>query len=350
VALFRALGDRWAMAMVLDCSGRLAHESGDYDKAQRLCEESLALRRSLGDQMGIADSLRNLGSTDRARGQLEKAERLFRESFAIRQEMDDPDGIARAFDELGITLTQLGKFAEACSSMEKSLVIYDNLGRRDLAAVMTAYLAEGKAHLGQYEQACALGQRSLTVIQEIGSLWWHTGYSHFVLGLLALAEEAYAEAYQLLQESAAAFQEAGHRECKSWALAVLGYAACGLGQPSQARQHLCEALRTVADTGGIMPALMYALPAVALLLADQGEKERAVEVYALASRHPFVANSRWFEDVAGRQIAAVAATLPPDVVTAAQARGRARDLEATVQELLDDLESDSGCPARGNCV
>jgi len=50
-----------------------------------------------------------------------------------------------------------------------------------------------------------------------------------------------------------------------------------------------------------------------------------------------VANSRWFEDVAGRHIAAVAATLPPEVVTAAQERGRARDLEATVAELLVEL-------------
>ena len=77
----------------------------------------------------------------------------------------------------------------------------------------------------------------------------------------------------------------------------------------------------------------------ALLLADLGEAARAVELYALASRHPVVANSHWFEDVAGRHIAAAAATLPPDVVVAAQERGRAQDLEATVQELLAELEA-----------
>lgn len=83
--------------------------------------------------------------------------------------------------------------------------------------------------------------------------------------------------------------------------------------------------------------LLFALPLVALLLADQGEQERAVELYALASRYPFVANSCWFEDVAGSHIAAVAATLPPEVVAAAQDRGRVRDLEATVAELLVEL-------------
>jgi hypothetical protein len=62
-----------------------------------------------------------------------------------------------------------------------------------------------------------------------------------------------------------------------------------------------------------------------------------VEVYALASRYPHVANTQYYEDIAGKHIAAIAATLPPDVVAAAQARGQARDLDATVAELLVEL-------------
>jgi UTP-glucose-1-phosphate uridylyltransferase len=37
--------------------------------------------------------------------------------------------------------------------------------------------------------------------------------------------------------------------------------------------------------------------------------------------------------------AAAAAALPPDVVAAAQARGRARDMVATAKELLIELEA-----------
>lgn len=101
-------------------------------------------------------------------------------------------------------------------------------------------------------------------------------------------------------------------------------------------RYLAEALRLWAEFGTFI-SLLYALPAVALLLADQGEHERAVELVALASRYGFVANSHWFEEVVGRHIAAVAATLPPGVVAAAQKRGRARDLNATVMELLVGL-------------
>jgi hypothetical protein len=83
--------------------------------------------------------------------------------------------------------------------------------------------------------------------------------------------------------------------------------------------------------------LLFALPAVALLRVRRGQSERAIELYALASRYPVVANSRWFEDVAGRQIAQAAASLPPEAVAAARKRGRERDLWATVGELLAEL-------------
>lgn len=83
--------------------------------------------------------------------------------------------------------------------------------------------------------------------------------------------------------------------------------------------------------------LLWAFPAMASLLANQTENERAVELYALASRYPFVAKSCWFEDVVGKQIASVEAILPADRVAVLKERGQARDLESTAAELLAKL-------------
>ena len=124
---------------------------------------------------------------------------------------------------------------------------------------------------------------------------------------------------------------------QSWLSALPGYAARRLGRLGQAQQCFCRALRLSSDIRSPW-TLLYALPGVASLLADRGEVERAVEVYALASRYPFVAHSRWFEDVAGKHIVAAAETLLPDVVAVARERGRARDLWATAEELLTELE------------
>jgi hypothetical protein len=73
-------------------------------------------------------------------------------------------------------------------------------------------------------------------------------------------------------------------------------------------------------------------------LAEQGQPERAVELYATASRYPLISDSSCFEDITGKHVATVAATLSPEVVAAAQGRGRARDLSATVTELLVELQ------------
>jgi hypothetical protein len=74
-----------------------------------------------------------------------------------------------------------------------------------------------------------------------------------------------------------------------------------------------------------------------LLLIDGGEGERAVELYALASRYPLVAQSRWFAHLVGKPIAAAADTLPAAQIADLEARGRARDLDATVAELIGEL-------------
>jgi tetratricopeptide (TPR) repeat protein len=158
-----------------------------------------------------------------------------------------------------------------------------------------------------------------------------------VLGSIALAQGAYDEAQESLRKSVAVFRETQRREDMGLALAVLACAARGLGQLPRARQSLHEALQIGFAIHGFRPCL-YALCALSLVLADEGATEQAVELYALVSRHPHVANSCWFEDVAGVHIATAATALPPDAVATAQERGRARDLWATAEELLAELE------------
>jgi tetratricopeptide (TPR) repeat protein len=219
--------------------------------------------------------------------------------------------------------------------LEECLAIFDDLGRRGWITDAHAELGNVNLHLGQYEQARTHAETGLALARETG-LRFRIGHTLLLSGSVTLAEEAYAEARRLLQESVAVYQEIGQQDDVALALAVSAYAAHGLGQLAQAKQHLCKALRMVTEIQVPM-LLVYALPAIALLLADQGEGKRAVELYTLASRYPLVADSRWFEDVAGRHVAAVAASLPPDVVAVAQARGQSRDLEATVAELLVEL-------------
>jgi len=175
-----------------------------------------------------------------------------------------------------------------------------------------------------------------TLSRETG-YWRGIALAYCVRGGVALARGTYTEAQQWHEESATLSRRIEQQDQAAMALGMLGSAARELGQLSESRQHLHEALRIAAESKSFA-AVFGALPMIPPLLADQGQVERAVELYALVrSSMPVVANSRWFEEVTGRHIAGVAEDLPPEVVAAAQTRGQARDLWTTVAELVDEL-------------
>jgi DNA-binding SARP family transcriptional activator/predicted ATPase len=332
LALYRTAGDRWGTANVLASLGGVAWNLGDHQEAKRWHTESLALRQSLGDARGIAKSLTAVGETALHLGQLEEAERLVRRGCTLRQEIGDRRGIADGCRHLGTTLLALGKLAEATELLEKCVTIYTDLGFR--FGLEVAMLGDTRIHLGDYGAGRAYGQRGLEIARETG-YQRGIGYSLYVLGAVALARGKYEEAETFLQESVTIYWELGQRDEGCRALAALECTAPGLGRRSGARPDFCDELRKAVQGQAFLP-LLWGLPALALLLASKSE--RAVELYALALRYSLIANSRWFEDVVGCHIAAVAESLSPEAVAAAKERARARDLEATVKELLIELE------------
>jgi len=336
LALYRTLGLRWEVAQALVGLGSTAQSLGQYDNAKLLLQEALEILRALGDQRGIVESLRYLGQPLMSQGQFEETERLRRESLAIAREMGDLALTSGELFFLAFTLAFEGEFAESRALLEECLAVTEDLGAglhwTYLYSVL--YIGWTEAHLGHYAQALVYLRRGLTLAQEADESW-PIGEAFLDLGLVALAEARYSEGERWLDQSVAVLRVGGPSDV-GWPLGALAGAMRGLGRLPEARASLGEALQITAKLRDAFTP-MFALPIAALLLADMGQAERAVEVYALASRYGFVANSKLWEDIAGREISALAATLPPDVVAAAQERGRARDLQATVEELLDEL-------------
>ena len=163
------------------------------------------------------------------------------------------------------------------------------------------------------------------------------GWSLLWLGCVAVAQEEYSVAQSFLYESFAIFRGIGDPSGASLALASMAYVARASIDRHLARPFLIRAMREAIGIHGAM-TVGIALTGVALAVADQGESERVFELFVLVSRYLYVANSRWFEDVAGQHIAAVAATLPLDVVSAAQEWGKAPDLRAMAEELLEEWQ------------
>src|SRR5262245_48990721 len=111
-----------------------------------------------------------------------------------------------------------------------------------------------------------------------------------------------------------------------------------LGRRVGARADLLAVVRATKARHNIL-SLLFTLLGLALIFAEEGAPERALELYALARQHPMIGNNQAFTTFFGQRLDAVTAALSPETVQAAQARGRERDLWGTARELLVELEA-----------
>jgi tetratricopeptide (TPR) repeat protein len=88
--------------------GDLARCRGDYEKADRLYQESFSLYHEMGDLDEIPSMLHNLGYTAQHRGELLKALALFKEALSIQQRMDNRAGIAECLMGIAGVLAEQG--------------------------------------------------------------------------------------------------------------------------------------------------------------------------------------------------------------------------------------------------
>jgi DNA-binding SARP family transcriptional activator/predicted ATPase len=339
VELYQEAGHKLGMAYALLSLGRAASRLGAYEEAREAGSRSIALNREIGNRVGQVEAMAGLGAWVCAQSwfQDQEGEDLIRQSLSLTPETNR-FGIAWALGVLGQVQLLTGRFAETEATISDCIAIFEDLGWHMFVIRRSILLARAHLHRGAYDAARSVARETVSLAQQEG---WSRGvsYAGVVLGEVALAEADYAQAHRTLQESLLTLKEFAAEPRDVNQRAWLGLAARGLERRDEAWQHLTSALAWAIKHQGFME-LMVVLAGIALLMADEGQIERAVELYAQASRHPFVANSRWFEDVAGNQVSTMAATLPAAVVTAARERGHARDLDATVEELLTELSAE----------
>jgi tetratricopeptide (TPR) repeat protein len=331
--LYQQVGYEFGVAHAQLGLGRAARGVHAFKAAKEALTSSLALHRKLGNRHGEGETLTTLGGLAAREGNFDEAERLIEDSLSITPEIDRY-GIAFALGFLGSVRLTSGRFTGAEAPLRQCLALHRDLGMRHYGLHWRFLLGEVYLHLGKYAAARTQAQAVLSRAQE---LEYDRGRNLGLLLLseLALIESAFALACQCLEETPdpAHMDTIGSREFGQ--LGVLGLANLGLDRLAEARQQFIAALAWAREARRLR-GLTVALGGLALLQAKAGDPERAVELYALASRYPFVAQSRWFEDVIGRRLAVMAASLAPEVLSAARERGQARDLDASVEELMSE--------------
>jgi predicted ATPase/DNA-binding SARP family transcriptional activator/Tfp pilus assembly protein PilF len=291
LVLYEAEGDRYGRAQSLDGLGDIAARQGRHDEAQRYYEQGLALRREIGDLWGISTSLGSLGGLAGRQGAYDEARRWFEESLAISRDLEDARGTAACLHNLSTV----------------------------------AYLQE------DYEEARRLRQETLDICRQIGYRW---GIASALksLGDVAFRLGEHAQAVRYLEGSLALLEEEGDRRSQAYTLNSLGTVAQTMGRGQKARQSFQRALRAAMEIRE--PALaLDILMSLARLSAEDGDVMRALELLAFVLHHP--ASEQQTKDQAEPLRAELGQRISNDALHAAEARGRALELDVLAAQILN---------------
>jgi DNA-binding SARP family transcriptional activator/predicted ATPase len=335
LAIFRAEGDRFWEGKALDILGIVTmYLLNDPERALHYWRRDLELTRMLGDRLGLASKLMDLGiATAYDLGNPEEAKKLLQEGIESLADFEDPASRAFSLNCRARIATINGRFAEALELWKEMLPIYAELGDRRRTAWGALFLAESYNAIGDYELAEAFSERAVSELRSYEENDIQKGLCRWALSDARLAMGQAQEAKDQLQLDVAIYRQGVGKQSLGRVLASLSRVDCALGARGAAWAQALEALELLS-TARHVHWMSYALADIALLLADRGEVERAVEIYALATRQPVTAKSRWFEDLFGRPIETAAASLPAEIVAAAKSRGRTGDLWDTAERLL----------------
>ncbi|MCI0529446.1 MAG: hypothetical protein L0Y56_18560, partial [Nitrospira sp.] len=191
-------------------------------------------------------------------------------------------------------------------------------------------------------EAKRLTGESLAICREIG-YQSQVACRLFIVGDVINSLGEYQEAQPYGQEALAIARDMDYPYGIIGTFNNLGEAACGLRDFQAARQYLYEGLRAGMNAR-LFAWVSRVLVSWATLLTKEGtfpvedspagreKKEQAVELLTLALHHP--ATWQIHKDKAVYLLAELEAELPPEVVAAAQERGKARQLEEVVAEIL----------------
>ena len=337
LTLFQQLEDlTWLGATCQNIWSSLAYRMGDFEKAAAVVEQGISCFRDTQDPGGLAWMLLALCQICEHQGQLQKAEQHCREALAIFQQNDNHHEIANAKSALGQNLFFQGQLDSAAAWLEQADATYAELGVTLHRLPAQYALGLVACHQGEYETAVS---KFHTLLNNPDAHQWHDR-ARISIANIALATGDLSEATSQLKTAYLNLNKPDNIGERNELYVAVIYLTAFVENaiPSipitTAFQALCQEKNFFR--------LLTALPGIARWQLAHGLVEQAITTYTVAAQYPFVANSRWFADVAGNEITSAAQKLPPEQYQAAVERARKVDLWETAVSLLEELEKDNG--------
>ena len=263
-------------------------------------------------------------------GQQAKADALYTRSLEILRTHGRPADLAMMLPRAGMSARELGRSADARALMEEGVAVARTLDDQPRLIHGLHILAYYLGELGLFDEAFAKVQEAVAAAHTYGRRH-ELGSTYNSFGFICYMQGDYARALDLLEVSLSYRSTDQERAECVVTLTNLGYVRSALGQTEAARGLFMDALRVCRETRAVAMITDIVVGLAGLLPLPEGGS-RAIELLTFARYSPY----SWLEtkDRADRWQAERAAALPPEVVAAAVARGRALEFDEVVADLL----------------
>src|SRR5579884_2396397 len=269
------------LAKALVAAGKLAFQQGDYERAELLAEESLALFREIGDTRGSATALEILGTLAWNRGNLSSAQALLQEALALYKQTGDRRATVSSLFDLAWLARNQGEYTRAQALCEECLTLSRNLadtrGAADAQLLMAQMLFDTQtAPTTVRTQA----EDVLVLYRQVDDKEGIAACFH-LLGQITLLQGEAEEARSWFEQSVALHKELGHQAGLAWAVSGLARVALAQGDYVAARNRYEESLaraRAMDD----QELLVSCMEGLAMVVSAQGEPVWAARLWGAA--------------------------------------------------------------------
>jgi tetratricopeptide (TPR) repeat protein len=238
-------------AMALAGVGWLAWDQGDYDRAQKACEEGLELleheaREARGAKLWL---LAGLGWVALEREDYGQATELSEERLALSREMSDTWWLANSLLGLALVSHSRGDSERATELYEQSMDLFREQGDKHSLAICLGSLAMMVYSQGDLGRATKLTEESIALFRELGSRGG-VALGLYNWGWIALLQDDLGRAANLYRESLSLSWDAGMNPLVQMALEGLACVAGAKGGADRVAK-LWGAAQALHETKGI---------------------------------------------------------------------------------------------------
>jgi predicted ATPase/class 3 adenylate cyclase len=214
-----------------------------FGVARPLLQEGVALANRSGDKKIMHIALNGLGNLSLGEGDYPTAQKLYEETIALRRELGDKGSIVLGLlNNLALTTLAQGEIARTRAILEEALESARGLGHKQLAATILGNLGTLAFSQEEYERGEKLVEEALELTRELGDKL-NTAIALIMLGYSAFIRSDYVRAKERYEEGLVVSKSCGEKQSISSTLLGLGLLALVKGDVAQARRQIIASLQ-----------------------------------------------------------------------------------------------------------